>query len=519
MGIKYLQLSSIHRKKSLVITAGTIAVLQFIIHLSAVRNYGFHRDELLYLALADHIDWGFKEVPPFIAVLGKFSRSILGSSMFAIRLIPEICSMLIVFLTGLLTIRLGGKMVSVIFSCLAITLSPAFLAAGYLFMPVVFDQLWWLLSAFMLVSWYRTKQNSYLLALGIVLGIGMLTKYTMAFYAVSLFAGIATNNSSREVFRKSYFWYGLLVAFVLFLPNLIWQLQHGIPFFHHMRELRDTQLKNIYPGDFLVQQLVVNGTVILIWLPGLIALFAFHRLKPYRFLGWAYIVVMLILLALKGKIYYGFGAYPPLFAAGGLIYEYYFRRSEKYVKWLMLSAGLAPNLVFVPLVIPFFPLHKSVSCFAWISDNLDIRFPLKWEDQKYHQLNQNYADMLGWDEMAMKTAELYNSLSPEQKQYTIILADNFGQAGAIDYYGKQYKLPPVVSLSSSYALWAPQKIASQQIIYVSTHIPFKKFVDSVVKFDEIKKTYASEKGTGIYMVKGLSPQFRNWYSLQWGAKH
>ncbi|RYY33951.1 MAG: glycosyltransferase family 39 protein, partial [Sphingobacteriaceae bacterium] len=164
--------------------------VKVILNLLAISNYGFHRDELLHLALGDHLDWGYKEVPPFIGFLAKISLSFFGDSVFASRILTTIASGIIVWLTGQITIELGGKKFAIALACLSMIFSPAFAASGYLFQPVVFDQLWWVLTVWLVIRYVNTTSVVYLYATGAVVGLGMLTKYTMAFFTLSLIIGI-----------------------------------------------------------------------------------------------------------------------------------------------------------------------------------------------------------------------------------------------------------------------------------------------------------------------------------------
>jgi len=165
-------------------------VVKIALNLFAAAHFGYHRDELLHLALANHLDWGYKEVPPFIALLAKISLTFFGDTVFTARILPTIAAGLIIWLTGLITYELGGKRFAISLACLTLIFSPAFVASNYLFQPVVFDQLWWIFSVYFIIKYINTANFSYLYWLGLIVGIGMLTKYTMAFFTFSLVAGI-----------------------------------------------------------------------------------------------------------------------------------------------------------------------------------------------------------------------------------------------------------------------------------------------------------------------------------------
>lgn len=493
----------------------SIAMLQFMFRLGCMSQYGFHQDELLYMAMGDHLAWGFKETPPFIALLSAFTKFILGDSVFSMRLIPAICAALIVFYTGKITIVLGGKWFAVLVSCLSIAFSSAFLASGALFIPQVFDELCWVLSAYFLLLWVHTKSPYYLLALGVVFGVGLMVKYTIALYAVGLIFGLALNKKNRQIFKSKYFWLAIGIAFLLFVPNLIWQIKNGLPAFQHYAELKQTQLIYISHKDFIVQQLFANGSAVIVWMAGILVLFFHKAFTQLRFLVTAFIAVNLVLLLLNGKPYYAFGAYPPLFAAGGLFYEQFFIRKKEWKKWAVFAFMLLPNLILMFVVLPYLPIERAAKVFKWTYTYLNIHFPLKWEDQKIHNMNQNYADMIGWEELAQKTARLYRSLPASEQVNTIILTDKYGEAGAIDYYQEIYGLPKLVSLNSSYAIWAPEHIKAKHIIYIGNDLLHQKNIGILKKYSEITNPYARIKGMGIYLLSDIKPSFKIIYAAEW----
>src|SRR5215217_2746615 len=197
--------------------------LKLVINLLSISRFGFHRDELLHLSLADHMDWGYKEVPPFIALMAKLNVSLFGDSVFGSRIITTLCAALIVWLTGKLTVEMGGKRFAVALACSAVIFSPAFAATGYLFQPVVFDQLWWVLMVWLMVKYVNNDSSpKYLYFIGLVVGVGMLTKYTTGFFAAALIGALLFTKQRRLLYNRHVAGAALL-AFVIFLPNLLWQ--------------------------------------------------------------------------------------------------------------------------------------------------------------------------------------------------------------------------------------------------------------------------------------------------------
>jgi len=486
--------------------------IRVLFNLLALSHFGFQRDEMLHLALGDHLAWGYKEVPPFIAFIARISTLLFGSSIAAARVFTTVCSGCIILLTGLLTVELGGKKFAIALACLTLTFSPAFLASGYLLQPVVFDQLWWLLSAYLLTKYFNTNEDKYLYYLGIAIGMGMLTKYTMAFFTAALIGGILLT-SQRTLFAKRGIWIAVLIAIVIFLPNIIWQLTHHLPLVTHMRNLRGSQLDYIKPGDFLKQQLLVNGAALWVWLAGLGYLLLSTRMKKYRFMAFAYLFTLLLFLVLNGKIYYLFGAYPMLFAAGGFAFERLMKAKGVALRGILTALLILPNLILFPMLLPFLPFNQTLRVFKFAHKNMSLfDFAVTWEDHKVHPTTQDYGDMLGWDELGQKVAKAYQSLGPDQQKQTIIFANNYGEAGAVHHYGKQYNLPDVVSLNSSFALWAPEHITAKYIVYVDetngrnvNEMLKVNRIGHAQKMGEITNPLAREKGTSIYILSDLKP--------------
>lgn len=487
-------------------------VIRVALNLFALPHFGFQRDEMLHLALGDHLAWGFKEVPPFIAFIARISTAVFGNSVVAARIFTTIASGFIVLLTGLLTVELGGKRFAIAVACLTMTFSPAFIASGYLLQPVIFDQLWWLLSAFLLVKYYNTNDDKYLYYLGIAIGVGMLTKYTMAFFTAALIGGILLT-SQRKIFTKRGIWIAVVIGVVIFLPNIIWQLTHHLPLATHMRKLRSSQLDYVKPGDFLKQQFLVHGAAIWVWLGGLLYLLFSTRMRNYRFLAFAYLLTLLLFLVLNGKNYYLFGAYPMLFAAGGFAFERLLKTSGVVVRTAVTALLILPNLILFPLLLPVFSFDQTLALFRSVHKNISFfDFAMTWEDHKLHPTTQDYGDMLGWEEIGQKVAKAYNSLTPDQQKQTIIFANNYGEAGAVHHYGKFYNLPDVISLNSSFALWAPEHLNAKYLVYVDetngrnvAEMLKTNRIGKAQKIGEVDNKYAVETGTAIFILSDLKP--------------
>jgi hypothetical protein len=499
-------------KYQLMVLSFLIACLQLLLRLGCLGEYGFHQDELLYLALSDHLAWGYREVPPFIALIGKISKVLFGESIAAARIIPSLCAFSIVYLTGLLTIKLGGRFFAVAIACCAVAFSPAFLAAGALFIPQVFDELCWLTTAYLLTIYFQTRNVKILYYLGIVAGIGLLIKYTYLLYIVGLYVGIGFEPTQRSLFTKKSFYLGLLITIFILIPHIWWQFENHFPALRHYSELQKTQLTYLSRSEFFIQQLLVNATGLFVWLTAILMLTK-KKYNTYRFLGIAALLVMTVMVMLNGKSYYTFGCFPALFAVGSIGLERYFHKFSLTVKGAFLALITIPGLLSAIIVLPYLPIEKASQVFTWTYKNLGIDYPLKWEDQKIHHVNQNYADMIGWEELAQKTSKIFMSLPQETKFNTVVIAEKYGEAGAIDHYQKDYALPPIISLCSSYALWAPEKLTAAHVIYISSSPP-PSFTNAQ-NVGIIANPFSRVAGLKIYLIKNVNTSTREWYHMLW----
>jgi hypothetical protein len=514
-----------NRKSTYVYFILIFVFVKIVLNLFAISHFGFHRDELLHLVLADHLDWGYKEVPPFIAVLAKISITLFGNSVFAARIFPTIFSGLIIWFTGLITVEFGGRKFAITLACLALIFSPAFAASGYLFQPVVFDQFWWVLAVWLLIKYLNTTDVKYLYWLGLVVGLGMLTKYTMAFFTFALIIGILISKQRKLLFNRHILG-AAVVTLLICLPNLIWQIQHHWPVINHMKTLRREQLSYITSAEFIQQQLTVHGIALFVWLTGFVFLIFSFRLRNFQFLAIAYVLIFIFLLEMDGKNYYLFGAYPMLFAAGGFGFERWLKASGYGPRTFTIMLFVIPNLLIFPMVLPILSLQQTLAFFRFTNKNVPaLKFITTWEDQKQHPTTQDYADMFGWDEMAKKVGDAYHNLTPEQQKQTLVYADNYGEAGALHHYREQFNYPDAVSLNSSFTLWAPTTINYQYIIYVDDHDGgnIQRFVranmiESYKKLGEVEAPLAREKGTGIYLITKPTAAFNEMYRKELAGK-
>lgn len=476
--------------------------LNILLHVLSIHRYGIHRDEFLHLALGQHLRFGYMEVPPFIALVGRMSTSLFGDSTIALRIFPSLFSALTTFLGMHLVKVIGGRHFAIAATGFLLCLSPAMLATGYLLQPVVFDQFWWTLILYGLIVYFHTGNDKYLLLIGVAAGLGLITKYAILFLITGILAGILFSKK-RHVLLKRNIWLAALLAAFIFLPNLAWQYLHNWPVFQHMQELRETQLSYNTAYGFVVEHLMAHGTMILIWLPGLFLVCIKQSLRPYRWLVTTFVVLLLTLILLKGKAYYAFGIYPVIYAVS----SYSVERSTaafKKSRLILLAILCLPNIFLIPIGIPILPLKQMVRYFETLDKEHHFDALLYWEDQQKHALRQDYADMIGWEELIALTKKAYNLIPENRRHKATIFAENYGEAGAIDHLGKRAGLPPAISLSSSFTLWAPDSVNYEDLIFIDDKgiiQKIKPLFGSSILIGQVSNPYSRELETKVWLLQ------------------
>lgn len=488
-------------KRAVFIVTG-LALLKLIIHLFTNTNYELHRDALLYYSLGEHIDWGYMSVPPFIAIVSKVSTLLFGNTTFALRFFPAVIGSISVIIIARIVTELKGGTFAIIIASLAFILSPAFLRSNTLFQPVSFNQFFWLLSGYLTVKLINTREPKYWIWIFVVWGIGFLNKYSISFFIVSsLVAMLLTEH--RVLLKSTYFFIGGTIGIVIILPNLLWQHSYNWPLIHHMQELQKYQFANVSVAGYILDQFIMNFPGLIVWLTGLIVFLLYKSERKFSVLIYTYIITVLIILFLRGKSYYTLGLYPILFALGGYAIEKYYKEVWKYVTLVLIVLLSLPML---PLSIPIMS-HEKIAEYT----KPTAEFTNRWEDGKVYNLPQDYADMTGWKELSSLVINHYNSLPQNKKDSCFIFAGNYGQAGAIFFYGKKFGLPEPISFNDNFVLWAPDSIGKFDLLYIEHDISdLELLYDSILKIGEVDNPYFRENGLEVYYCtrpKDILPEF------------
>lgn len=437
------------------------ALAALMAHLTAITQYGYFRDELYYLACAQHPAWGYVDQPPLsIAVLGVV-RHLLGDSLLAIRIVPALAGAAVVYLTGRLARTLGGGRAAQALAALAALLAPAYLGLCQTFSMNSLDLLLWALAFTLLLPAVERGRARDWLALGAVLGLGLLNKISMLWLGGGIAAGLLLTQH-RAALKTRGPWFAAAVALALFLPHIAWQVAHGWPTLEFMRNATAEKMVPVRFAAFFSNQVLVMGPgTAPFWLTGLALCFLRPAGRRGRIFGIAYIAIF-VFLAVSGRsrATYLAPAYVPLLALGGLAVEGLARRPR--LRWFPAAAGAwiaALALPLVPLALPVLPVERFVAYSRAIGASSRSE-----EHQALGELPQHYADMFGWEEMAREVAAVYRALPPEDRARCGIFAENYGEAGAIDFFGPRLGLPPAMSGHNSYWLWGPGRADGSVII-------------------------------------------------------
>jgi MFS family permease len=452
--------------KSGIAVVFALALAKFAILLWVIRGYGYFRDELYYLALAQHpLGWGYVDLPPLLVVITKAVRDSFGTSLVAIRFLPAVAGAATVWLGGMLAREMGGRRWAQILAALATSVALVYWPLSHILSMNAFEPLFWMGSAWTVAKIARTGNQRWWLWTGVLVGLGVLNKYSMVFFAVAVVIGILLT-PLRTSFKYPWIWMGIILAVAMAYPNFEWQASHHFPFLELMRNIRhsgrDTALG---PFQFLKQQmLIMNPVTLPAILSGLGWLLYSRQGNRFRALGVAFLVLLGFMILTHGKDYYLAPAYVMLFAAAGVFFETHLRSWLTGSIFALYILALLSGLVLVPLTIPIL----SEEAFIAYANKIGVH-PSESETHRQNALGQFFADMHGWPEMAEKVADAYNTLTPEEQADTVIFAQNYGEAGAIDLFGESLGLPKAISGHQQYWYWGPKGSKGGNLLLLGRH--------------------------------------------------
>ncbi|MCX6628021.1 MAG: glycosyltransferase family 39 protein [Candidatus Solibacter sp.] len=499
------------------LTAGmlvaALAALKLILHLYAGRYYGYFVDELYNLALARHLAWGYVDVAPIIALIGRVELTLFGSSLSAIRLAPALAGAALVLLTAAIARELGGGRFAQGLAALCILLAPGILVMDHFLNVNALEPLCWMGCALLLIRIVSTGNEKLWLYFGLLAGLGLETKHSMLIFGFALVAGLLLTPQRRRLFNRWLVLAGLL-AFLLFLPNLLWNIQHHFPFLELQENIRrDGRNVSLSLGSFFGQEILAMLPLSApVWIAGLWWLLR----GPYRVLAFAFAITTAIIFAVNPRTYYLFPAFPMLFAAGGVQFERWLARPRLgWIKPAYCALMVTMGALLAPTLLPLLPPEVYIRYVK--ATRLE---PPRIENHKLGPLPQLFADQFGWEDMAAAVARVYHSLPADIRPRTAILGQNYGQAGAIDLFGPKYGLPPAISGHQNYFLWGPRGATGESMIVMGDRqeVLESKFA-SVQKVARAAHPYAMPyEHIDIFYCRGFKfplaeawPKVKNWH--------
>jgi 4-amino-4-deoxy-L-arabinose transferase-like glycosyltransferase len=493
-----------------------IAAVKLAVHLYAGRHYGYFVDEMYYLACSRHLAWGYVDQPPLIALVTLLWRSVIGQSLAVIRLLPALAGVAEVALTALIARELGGRRFAQELAALAALIAPGILGGDGLLTMNAFEPLFWMGCAYLLIRLINTENTKLWIWFGILSGFGLENKYSMLIFGAGLVFGLLLT-SQRRLLQSRWLWVGGAIAVLIFLPNLIWNIQHHFPFLQVQANIRASGRDvALGPLAFFVQEILLMHPLTLpIWLGGLWFFFLTEAGRRFRAIGWAWIFTAAVIVGMSPRVYYLFPAFPVLFAGGAVLWEHWLTRPK--LTWLKLAYPvlmLAGGALLAPLAIPLLPPETYLR----YTKAIGLEQP-RIENHELGPLPQIFADQFGWEEMTATVAGVYNGLPPDVRSHTAIFAPTYGQAGAIDLFGPTYGLPPAISGHQNYFLWGPRGYTGDSMIVMGGNQKnLERLFTNVQKEAHVDHPYSMPYNhVDVFYCRGLHeplaqlwPQVKKW---------
>ncbi|MDR5759798.1 glycosyltransferase family 39 protein [Caballeronia sp. LZ035] len=409
-----------------------LAIALFLLHTLTNGRYGFHRDELSTLEDARALAWGYVGVPPVTPFLAYVATTLFGPSLVGLRVFSSLAMSVALVLTGLMARHMGGSRFAQIVAALGAAISSVALSAGSLFQYVSLDYLCWVAAAYCMVRVLASDDPRAFIGVGIAVGLGLLTKYTMSFLAAGIVAGVLLTSARRHL-RSPWLWGGVALAGVIVLPHLVWQIRHDFISLDFLESIHQRDVALGRTAGFLSGQLWIAASpfTLPLWLAGLYSVLIGAGSTRFRAIGWMFVVPLVLFMFAHGRDYYMAPAYPMLLAAGAVsgvraMAALGARRTRVagVCVWTLLAFG---GVLGAAPVLPVAPLGS-----AW------------WRSAD--RLNGgNFNEELGWPELAQAVVRVRDALPAEQRANAGILAADSAQVAALRLYGARDGLPPAIS--------------------------------------------------------------------------
>jgi len=443
-----------------ILVLAALAAVKLVLHLLTFRNYGYARDELYYIACGEHPALGYVDHPPLVPLLSRLVTRTIGASLPALRILPALAGAGVVFVAGLTARELGGKRFAQVLTALAVIVSNVYLFASGSFTTNAFEQLVWAVALYLLVVIVKRGTPKHWIWLGLVLGLGLMTKHSVVFLCAAVFGGLALS-PKRGLLASRGPWIAAVIAALVFLPNVLWEVRNGWPTIEFLRRAEINRMPSVNLGSFLIgQALGLHVLLVPVWVLGLWEAFRGKEARQLSLFGWVYAILFVYFLLSRGKHYYLVPVYPPLLALGAVALERFVTRPR--LAWVRVAAPavlVIGGAVTAPLSLPVLSPEKLI---AYADRIVPAASPAPGETK----MLPAFQDMFGWEEMVATVAGVYHQLPPDVQKSTPILANNYGQAAAIDFFGAKYGLPKCISSHNNYWYWGPRDYTGEYVLSV-----------------------------------------------------
>ena len=463
-----------------------MALFLLLLQLVLDARYGIFRDELYYVACGKHLAFGYVDHPPLVALMARLSTALLGESVRALRVLPALCGAAAVLLTGELARTLGGRAFAQNLSAACVLVAPEFLGTcHFLSMNCVLPVAWTAAAIFASRALVLGHSRSWWY-FGLSCGVGLLAKHSTLFFGAALALGLLVT-SSRRALRTPGPWIGLGLAALLIAPNLVWEQVHGWPTLEFMQNAQEHKMTHMGPLPFLKAQ--IDDMLILslpVWAAGAGYLLLARRARPVQFLGVTFVAAYAIVMLGNGKPYYLAPAFPVAYAGGGVAFEGWIQ--SRVARAAMVFVLLAGGAAIAPMALPVL----DEPAFIRYAAALGVEPPSE-ENHARGLLPQFQADQHGWEAMATKVARAFQSLPPDEQRVATLYGGNYGEAGAVDFFGRRWGLPPAWSGHNAYFMWgAPGGGRGAVMIAVGDFDceDWSNIYASTRKFDQTDEPYA-----------------------------
>jgi len=484
-----------------------------------VTGFDLHRDEYLHLDQAHHLDWGFLSVPPVTSWISWLILQ-LGNSVFWVKFFPALFGALTIIAVWKIIERLGGGYFARVTGVLSMLLS-SLVRLNVLYQPNSLDVLCWTGFFYFLISYIHTGRSKWMYWGAVALAFGFLNKYTVCFLLAGFLPAMLISNQ-RTLLCKRTFYLAMGIFLLFILPNLLWQYRHGFPVVIHMGELTKLQLVNVDRIAFLREQVVFFLPSFFVVLAGMVGLIFYKPFRNYRIIGYTYLITLFLFIYFQGKAYYAMGLYPAWIGLGAVYLEYLLRKGWiRYLRYAVIAVITTGGIPFIFFSCPVFSPDQIIHN-EKIAGFYKNTGQTTWEDGVDHGIPQDYADMIGWKEMAHLTGKALGMLTENEREHVYILCKQYGHAGAINYYLSP--VPAAGSFSADYRNWFPkQPFELKSIIWVdylhnmeedlaSSGLPFT----SIQCIGSVSNPISRERGTSVYLITQPTSHFTTDDLYMWG---